>query len=326
MTLQELLPVPGKIWTSAPLKYLPLVLLIVVIPIIIYWILRSAAHAWADAIIRYGLAFSICTYGFAKIFHTQFSSPYHINDMTVGSLSGFNLTWIYFGYSYTFAVIIAVVQIAGAVGLLFRRTVPLAAFILLPVMVNIVLINVFYHIAPGAFVNSIIFTLALLYLLAPHIKPLLSVLLVKKSSSKTVRPLLKYSLRILTIAASFLLVFRFTSSMHNEIAGKWNVDRLIRDNDTIAPPPIVNWKNIYIEMDGDIAFCSNPYVFESSQTMWAKYEYKEKQQQLRLLFEPGYSSPDTIVVSIYQPKPNIMEWKMAFQKHALFLHLSKVPH
>jgi hypothetical protein len=162
-----------------------------------------------------------------------------------------------------------------------------------------------------------------LYLLAPYVKPLFSVLLVKKPSTKIVRPLLKYSLRILTLAASFLLIFRFTSSMHNEIAGKWRVDQLIRDSDTIATPAIMNWKNIYIENYGDIAFCSNRYVFDESETMWAKYRYEEKTEQLHLLFEPGYSSPDTILVTIRQPDPNKMEWNMIFQHHRLLLHLSK---
>jgi hypothetical protein len=321
--LQELLPLPDEIWTSGPLKYLPLALLAAITVSIIYCLRHRETHPWAEAIIRYWLAFSICTYGFAKIFHTQFSSPFHINDITVGNLNGFNLTWIYFGHSYTFAVIIAAVQISGAIGLLFRRTVPLAAIILLPVMVNIVLINVFYHIAPGAFINSVIFTLALLYLLTPYLKPLFTVLLVKRSSSGAAYSLLKYSLRILTIVSSFLLIFRFSTSMHNEIAGKWRVEQLIRDNDTITPAAILNWKNIYIETSGDIAFCSNPHLFDESRTMWGKYRYQERPKKLYVLFETGYSSPDTVVVSVRRPDPNKMEWKMVFQQHALLVHLSK---
>jgi len=42
--------------------------------------------------------------------------------------------------------------------------------ILLPVMVNIVLINIFYKITIGAFFNSVIYLLALVFLLMLHVK------------------------------------------------------------------------------------------------------------------------------------------------------------
>src|ERR1700722_8642543 len=117
----------------------------------------AGVHAWAIGILRYWLAFMISVYGFAKILKTQFAQLLTRNDTPVGHLSGFQLTWNYFGHSYTFAVIIALLQIGGSILLLFRRTTLLGAVVLLPVMVNIVLINLFYNIDPGAFLNSILF-------------------------------------------------------------------------------------------------------------------------------------------------------------------------
>lgn len=73
--------------------------------------------------------------------------------------------------------ILGLIQISGAVLLLFRRTTLLGALILLPVMTNIILINIFYEISAGAFVNSLIFTIGLVFLIALRWRPLFAVLI-----------------------------------------------------------------------------------------------------------------------------------------------------
>ncbi|WP_332368985.1 hypothetical protein [Spirosoma telluris] len=127
-------------------------------------------HSWLQGIIRYWLALSISSYGFAKILKTQFQTPDFLLDMPLSSVDGASLTWYYFGYSYPLAVIIGLFQIGGSILLLYRRTTLLGAMILLPVLVNIVLINIFYKIAIGAFFNSIIYSLSLVFLLLLHWK------------------------------------------------------------------------------------------------------------------------------------------------------------
>lgn len=134
-------------------------------------------HAWMRGILRYWLALEICTYGFAKILKTQFGIEYYRDDTPVGQLNGFNLTWNYFAHSYTLAVIIASIQIGGSILLLFRRTTLLGAAILLPVMINIVLINLFFDISAGAFMNSVLFSLGLLFLILLHRSALIGVFL-----------------------------------------------------------------------------------------------------------------------------------------------------
>jgi len=50
----------------------------------------------------------------------------------MGEVSGFWLTWYYFGYSPVYGTVIALVQIAGGVLLVLPRTSLLAALVLLP--------------------------------------------------------------------------------------------------------------------------------------------------------------------------------------------------
>ena len=117
-------------------------------------------HAWLQGIIRSWLALSISTYGFAKILKTQFQTADYRLDMPLSSFDGMSLTWYYFGCSYPLAVIIALFQIGGSIFLLYRRTTFPGAMILLPVMFNIVLINIFYKITTGALFNSVVYLLA----------------------------------------------------------------------------------------------------------------------------------------------------------------------
>jgi hypothetical protein len=61
----------------------------------------------------------------------------------VASLTGYELTWFYYGYSRTYACILGLTQVIGAILLLFRKTAVLGAVAMLPVIVNILLIDIF---------------------------------------------------------------------------------------------------------------------------------------------------------------------------------------
>jgi hypothetical protein len=84
----------------------------------------------------------------------QFTLPPEIAQRPVGSLSGYQLAWFYYAYSHTYEVILGLVEVAGGTLLLFRRTALLGAALMLPVMANIVMINVFYVIGVGAMCTS----------------------------------------------------------------------------------------------------------------------------------------------------------------------------
>ena len=66
--------------------------------------------------------------------------------MLTGKLAGLELTWTYFGFSHGMSAIIAFAQIGGSVLLLFRKTALLGVCLLLPVLLNIILIDIFYEI------------------------------------------------------------------------------------------------------------------------------------------------------------------------------------
>jgi hypothetical protein len=108
---------------------------------------RPAYLEW----LRYISAYLVLTYGTRKLIGGgQFALGPALSSRLVGSLSGFELTWFYYGYSHVYGIILGLTQILGGVLLLFRRSALLGAAVLAPVMANILMINIFFHIALGA--------------------------------------------------------------------------------------------------------------------------------------------------------------------------------
>ncbi|HKV92148.1 MAG TPA: hypothetical protein VJW20_06345 [Candidatus Angelobacter sp.] len=118
--------------------------------------------------LRYLSAFLLFAYGFAKLVGRQFHVPPEMALRPVGSLSGYQLAWFYYAYSHTYEVILGLVEVAGGTLLLFRKTALLGAALMLPVMTNIWMINVFYVIGLGAMCTSTFIFASMLAVLWHH--------------------------------------------------------------------------------------------------------------------------------------------------------------
>lgn len=118
--------------------------------------------------LRYLSAFLLFMYGSSKLLGRQFSLPPEIALRPVGSLSGYQLAWFYYSYSHVYAVILGLIQLAGGALLLFRKSALLGAALTLPVITNILMINVFFHIAWGAMGTSAFIFVSMLDALWHH--------------------------------------------------------------------------------------------------------------------------------------------------------------
>ncbi|WP_282630792.1 hypothetical protein [Empedobacter sedimenti] len=88
----------------------------------------------------------IISYAFAKIFKTQFVSQPSLYDKPIGNLTGFELTWFYYGYSYWYGLVIAFTQIVSSLLLFFRQTTRIGIILFLTFMVNILMVDFAYNI------------------------------------------------------------------------------------------------------------------------------------------------------------------------------------
>ena len=118
----------------------------------------TTLHYYLYTFCRYFSATMLLIYGFAKIIGTQFTTSLSTYDTPIGALSGMDLVWFYYGYSYPYAVFIALSQITAAFLLFFRKTVRLGAILFLCIMVNIIAVDVAFDVDFDAFIMAVILT------------------------------------------------------------------------------------------------------------------------------------------------------------------------
>ena len=116
-------------------------------------------------ILRYVVALLVITYGFGKLNGSQFTVLDSELDKPMGQVSGFWLTWYYFGYSKVYGNLIALAQVVGGVLLMFGRTTLLGSCLLLPIITNIILVDVFYGVELSALLTALFIEAALLIII-----------------------------------------------------------------------------------------------------------------------------------------------------------------
>jgi hypothetical protein len=157
--------------------------------------------------IRYCIAFTIASFGWKKFYGLQFIVPDEIAKLPMNQQTGEWLTWFYFGYSHTFGIIIALIQIVGGYLLLFRRTLLPGALILFSFLLNLTLVNLFYQMNAGALLQSVLLTIGVLFLILLDYNKLVVFFLKTKATLPTVTcngVMLKNVIRFSAIVLSLL--------------------------------------------------------------------------------------------------------------------------
>ena len=137
---------------------------------------RKAQHYdrqlyWFSKFLLAALSCIIYAYGIMKVFGAQMAKPSPATlRMGVGSLSPFELIWAAYGYGTPYQVFGGLVEVIGAVLILFSRTRVAGLLIIASVMINVIVLNYTFQI--GVLVTSFYILLVALFLLAPYIPSL----------------------------------------------------------------------------------------------------------------------------------------------------------
>jgi len=187
---------------------------------------------WIYTLCRFTASFLIIFYGFAKLNGSQFTILDSELDKPMGQVSGFWLTWYYFGYSWFYGNFIGLAQIIGAVMLMFRRTTLLGSCLLFPIIGNIILVDIFYRISPDALLVAVLIEFALACILIIHREELLAVFWRKQNALFPATPtsrsitIGKHAVRasIIIFAAAFTYwVANYNNRLPTPIDGVWKV-------------------------------------------------------------------------------------------------------
>ncbi|MGO4292089.1 hypothetical protein [Chitinophaga sp. RAB17] len=230
--------------TILPVRLIVNVPTLILVTAIIYaaiWQIRKtnnpATLAFWQGIIRYGVAYDLATFGWEKIFHSQFVVPASKLDLPYSSFSSQDLFWYFFSYSYPLGCIIAASQIIGAALLLFHRTRLAAVFILLPILVNILLMDIFYQIGTSVVVHAAIMLSGCLYFLFIEFDRLKEIFFVAKDQLPRLHlpEYLKTALRLSIIYIPVLLItLHGKPDKDPQLRGKYKVTQIMVNQQVVS--------------------------------------------------------------------------------------------
>lgn len=229
--------------TWIPIGILSMVPLLCIISAVIYLIIwqsrktnNPATLAFLQGLIRFGVAFDLASFGWEKIFHLQLVMPQSKLELPYGSFTPSDLFWTFFSHSYLFGCIIAGFQIVGALLLLFRRTRLLGVFVLLPILTNILLMDIFYQIGASVVVHTSIMMLGTLYFLFIEFDRLKQFFFFAKDQlpAVTLSKYFKIAIRLSIIYIPLLLIaMHGNPDMHPQLTGKYEVKQLRMNQQTL---------------------------------------------------------------------------------------------
>jgi len=227
----------GITWMRAwiPVRIISMIPLFCLVAAVVYAFIwqarktnRPGTLAFWQGLIRYGVAFDLASFGWEKICHLQLMMPQSKLDLPYRSFSPADLFWNFFSHSYLFGCIIAGFQIAGAMLLLFHRTRLAGVFVLLPVLANILLMDIFYQIGDSVVVHASIMMAGALYFLFIEFKRLKEFFFATKDQSTlNLSKYYKIAIRLSIIYIPLLLIaMHGKPDKYPQLTGKYEVKQL----------------------------------------------------------------------------------------------------
>jgi hypothetical protein len=192
-------------------------------------------------------------YVVAKIYGGQFGPPLEVElDTKLRDLTGFQLTWRFFGYSFAYAMFVAAGQGVGAALLCFARTRLLGACLLAPIMANIAVIN-FTHQIPVRLLSAILLALDLYLIAALGGRRLIAFFTGGDVAPRPHGPIRwsRAAIKAALLAAYFTLTCVQFAAMRDSwwrpspIHGTWDVIEVRRGDG--GDQAIADWQRIYFE-------------------------------------------------------------------------------
>jgi hypothetical protein len=190
------------------------------------------------------VAATLCiVYGFAKINGSQFTVLDSELTRPLGQVSGFWLTWYYFGYSAVYGTLIALLEIVAGILLIVPRTALLGAVILLPIVTNIILIDGFFGVDLGATLVAVVILLCVWLTIAPYLPRLRKAVLLE---TLPMRPSPRALIALCAVAIGAFTFTWWVANYNNRaptsIDGIWSVKT--QSKGTAAVP---QWRTVFFE-------------------------------------------------------------------------------
>lgn len=286
-------------------------------------------HSWFQTIIAFYLAYSITLYGSAKVLQFQFNAPNYILETPVGELTGFWLTWTYYSHSQTLMIILGMIQVIGSIFLIFRKTRLLATIVLLPVMVNIDLIDYFYDIPNLAYFNALHYTFMLIFLLLlDYDKLKVAFFSYKETYTINWKSIGLNLIRLLIIGGAFWDSYDLKNNfpIKTEINGVWKVEEITQKGSKIIPMLCQDsvFTKLYFEHRGKCIFKYNFDKFNDKKDLSGRFKVDENRKTINIKFKKNDGSKSDSLMLSYQVKDSSMVLRGMYNTDSLMMKLTRL--
>jgi hypothetical protein len=283
--------------------------------------------------VRCWLATGMFLYGSSKLMgHQGISQPAPLEWFRpLGEISTGQLMWTWLGYSRTFQFFAGVNETVGAILLVFRRTTLMGAFLILPVMAYVTVLDLTFQVGPWA--GAFVYGVGALYLIGLEWRRFAGVFFLAKPTAPSSPNKLLTSPRLALVGRGIWVVivafglwsyvlprFKMNADIggrQSPLCGAYRVERFVSDGHVLpeeARDP-ARWREVAINWFGDYIRIRR---MDNAELLWSAdpgdpyrflvasghdYHYGDygrilaktagPQEQLRFREMPNYGSPHT---------------------------------
>jgi hypothetical protein len=250
---------------------------------------------WQNAV-RYTLALDMMMFGFQKFCHQQFYVPLGMLDDPFTAIPNEMLMWAFMGRYHSMVDIIASLEILGGALLLFRKTRLVGAFVLLPMLLNIMLLDLYYlNLLVQVYVA--IELLAIIYLILLEYRRLVEFFLNAKGNAPLYnfrRQGIGYAVKTsVIIIPSLALFMHHYPTNYTEITGKYEVKRVFINNIDQTRAPCRDSVLTHVFIDRYDLVLGYP---DYRNKVIGRYRYNPETKQITVAFH--YPMKDTLTATI----------------------------
>jgi hypothetical protein len=220
--------------SDTPPGYFYTFFFVVITGLITLWLFKSEKFKskttqifpWLYFFARCYLFCNMVSYGFAKVIPNQFSEPpIHRMYQPLGHFSPVALLWNFMGSSKLYTIFGGLAEVLPALFLLSRRYTFLGALLIIPVMINIFMLNMSYDVCVK--VHSFQLLFAAFLLIAPNLPALWNFFNLKPAAPLVVKPIFtsQKNEKIFLVLTVVFLLFVFQKEVSENIERRVTEDK-----------------------------------------------------------------------------------------------------
>ncbi len=149
------------------------------------------------------VAFALLIYGVGKI--VQFDRVSEI-DKTVNQMSGMELMWAFYGYSYAFAITLGILEVISAFLIFLKKTRIIGCLLASTILINVILQDIYYSVHLGALKAAILYQICIFIILWLNREKLIRSAAILFNSKKKTQTKKKYIFKIFIALCIFIIL------------------------------------------------------------------------------------------------------------------------